>query len=131
MTAVVIAGPHAHRQAGPIVIAVEDIAHLAPMLRAAGRFSLTTSGDIAIALFGNSPAETEWMEGQVRLAVDLGARVALLPLCPDHDAPAIGAYLANCAPGLLIARFGGLAVPGDEDLAELSCALSCPLLLVR
>jgi hypothetical protein len=131
-TGIVVAGPRAHRTAGPVAVAVEDTAHLPPMLRAAERLATVAGSEIRIVLLEESVERLHRMEDHARLVL--------------ADYPAAQLYVADSGRsardsalrlmrdmkcGFVIARFGGSLIPIEGNLAAVTNILEGPLLLVR
>jgi hypothetical protein len=131
-TGVVMVGPRARRSSGPIVAAVEDIDRLPGMLRAAERLAAVGSGQIEVLLIGDTAERARLMEAQARLALAGHGDVRLAAIVLARGAPAVAAEaLRRLSGGFVIAQFGGLVMPADDDLSPLAAALECPLFLVR
>ena len=132
-TGVVVVGPSARRTSGPVVAAVEDIADLEPMLRAAERLlAVMATESLILLLVGRNDDETLELEGQARLV--LGAEPAAIiqranmrPGAPIE----LAEQLRRWESGFILARFGGLLVPAGDDLDHLALTLECPLFLMR
>lgn len=144
-TGVIIAGPEAvgsarqrtrHAQAreqqAPIVLAVEDSAHLQAMLRA-GRFIAAAIGtEVIVLLVANTDEDLSQMESEVRLVLANRENVKLAQSQAVHGEQAAAAEaIRRLGPGFLIAQYGGIVVPRGKSLRPLTSALTCPLLLVR
>ena len=72
------------------------------------------------------------MDAQARLALAAHPDVKISAVAVRQGAPAAAAEtLRRLAAGFVIAQFGGLLVPEDDDLKPLAAALECPLFLVR
>lgn len=142
-TGIVVAGPRVRNAAGPLLVAIEDMDHLPPMLRAAERIAGLTRDEIKLMLINEDPRELDWMEDQARLVLGETGRVGLEPSHPARSASEVAERLRRLKGGFLIAQFGGMVVPGaiDDldgnaagriaDLKPLLAALECPVLLVR
>lgn len=133
-TGVVVVGPQARRTEGPVVVIVDDIAHLEPMLRAAERLlgPAGKGGAMRVMLVGRSEAETAEMEGQARLLLGSEPTVTLERAPVRHGTVAeVAETLRRTRSGFVLARFGGLLVPAKGDLRALAAALECPLFLMR
>ena len=69
-TGFVLAGPKARHTTGDVVAVVEDVERVPPMLRAAERIAASDRGRGAPAARSTTtPSASQWMEGQVRLAL--------------------------------------------------------------
>ena len=131
-TGLVLVGPRASRTTGAVVLALEDIEALPGMLRAGHRLIEGTDTPLIIAIVASDTETGEWIEAHARLALAEGSEVRIMSLNKGHANPAsVAEALRQLKPGFLIARFGGLAVPAEEDLSPLAAALECPLLLSR
>ena len=131
-TGIVTVGPRAKRVAGPVIVAVEDMAELPDMLRTAERLAAVDGAEVVLLLVGASEDELERMEGEARLVVEdrEGVRITRVAAAPGATA-AIAETLRRLRGGMVICRFGGLVVPDEGDLSPLAAALECPLFLVR
>ena len=132
VTGVLVAGPKAHRTTGPIVIAIEDAGRLAQKLNLARRLGLEDKIPIIILPIGARADHLDILDEQIRLVLDNEAGVLLSACAVTLGSTAVAAeVLRRCAPGLVIAELGRIAVPDGEDLRALAGSLECPLLLVR
>lgn len=132
-TGVIVTGPRARRTTGPLVVVLEDIAHLEPMLRTAERLA-PQEGDTAITLLlvADSHDKAAWMEGQVRLVLGASQTPQLERAVVEPGGEAVLAeLLRRLRGGLVIAEFGGALLPAGGDLRYLTSSLECPLLLMR
>ncbi len=131
-TGVVIAGPMARRIQGPIIAVVEEIERLSPMLKVADRINEATGGPVKLLLVGDRKDELAWLEGEARLLFSDGEETPFeVVLVERGDTPAVAETLRRHRAGFVLAQYGGLTVPADGNLRPLSCALECPLLIVR
>lgn len=132
-TGVVAVGPRARRMSGPIVVAIEDVAHIEPMLRAAERLLLATGGEmITVLLIGANRDELTEMEGQARLLIGDRETIVIALADARHGLPSEVADILRRQHGqFVLAQFGGLAVPGDGELRHLLSGLEAPLFLIR
>lgn len=131
-TGLVLVGPRASRTTGPVVLALEDIEALPGMLRAGNRLIEGTETSLIIAIVAAEAETASWIEAHARLALVDGSEVRILNLTKGLANPAsVAEALRQLQPGFLIARFGGLVVPAEEDLSPLAAGLECPLLLSR
>ena len=131
-TGIVLVGPRARRTRGPVVAAIEDIDRLPSMLHAAERLAGVLAGGIQVLLIADGPERAHLMDAQARLALAAQPDVRISTVAVHRGAPAAAAEtLRRLAAGFIIAQFGGLVVPEDDDLRPLAAALECPLFLVR
>jgi hypothetical protein len=131
-TGLMLVGPKARRTSGPIIAVVESPDHLQPLLRAGERLSTITRGEVQLLLLSDSASASEWLEGQVRLALGEQSRARLLHCRADQGAPAaLAEVIRRLHGGFVIGHFGGILVPADGDLRDLVAALECPLFLMR
>ncbi len=131
-TGVVIAGPMARRIQGPIIAVVEEIERLSPMLKVADRINEATGGPVKLLLVGDRKDELAWLEGEARLLFSDGEETPFeVVLVERGDTPAVAETLRRHRAGFVLAQYGGLTVPAEGNLRPLSCALECPLLIVR
>ena len=132
-TGVVVVGPNAKRTAGPIIAVVEDIAHLEPMLRTAERLHAVTAAEsLQLLLIGAGDDDTMEMEGQARLVLGDNPVATIIRVnVPFGAAIDLAERLRRAGGGFILARFGGLLVPREGNLAHLVQSLECPLFLMR
>jgi hypothetical protein len=131
-TGLVLVGRHARRTRGPVVVVLEEPDHLGALLRAAERLAAVHDQPIGLLLVGERLEDVLRLEGEVRLALHDRVDVPIMLSGVAHGEPAVIAEaMRRLAAGFLIARFGGLAVPGAGSLRPLTIALECPMLLVR
>lgn len=128
MTGIVLVGPAARLDAGPVVVAVEQVERLQPTLRAAARLAAVQGGEIRMLLVGIEPELVAWMEVEARQMVQ-GDPVRIVAVQLASDGDSARRMLAASAAGFVIAGFGGLVAPADHE--PLTESLECPLLLVR
>ncbi len=132
-TGVILTGPRAQRNSGPLVVVLEDIAHLEPMLRTAERLA-PEGGDtpIILLLVADSDDKLAWMDGQVRLVLGANQTPQLARAVVESGGEAVLAeVIRRLQGGLVIAEFGGVLVPASGDMRYLTSSLECPLLLMR
>lgn len=132
-TGVIAVGPKARRTDGPIVVAIEDVAHLEPMLRAAAKL-ISASGieSITVLLIAGNAEQVTEMEGQARLLLGEVENVTIAGAVARYGLAAEVAETLRRQHGrFVLAQFGGLAVPGDRELRHLVSALEAPLFLMR
>jgi hypothetical protein len=131
-TGIVIVGPKARRTQGPVIAAIEDVERLPGMLHAAERLAGVLGSGIQVLILGDSVERAELMDAQARLALAAQPDVRISTVALHRGAPAAAAeILRRMAGGFVIAQFGGLVVPEDDDLKPLAASLECPLFLVR
>ncbi len=132
-TGVIAVGPLARRTGGPILVAIEDVAHLEPMLRAAVRLLAATGTETVTALLiGTSVEQVAEMESQARLLIGNDEHVGIATAIARYGLPAEVAEILRRQPAqFVLAQFGGLAVPSDRELRHLVSSLEAPLLLIR
>ncbi len=137
-TGVVVVGPNAKRTSGPVIAAVEDIAHLEPMLRTAERLMAVTGSEslgtetLLLLLVGARDDDTMEMEGQARLVLgDKPLATITRVNVPQGAAIDLAERMRRLHGGFILARFGGLLVPREGSLDHLVQTLECPLFLMR
>lgn len=132
-TGVVAVGPRARSISGPVVVAIEDVTHLEPLLRAGARLMTVTGSDsITVLLIAASTDQLLEMEGQARLLLGDSENVSIESALAKHGAAAEVAEILRRRRGrFVLAQFGGLAVPGDRELRHLVTTLEAPLFLMR
>lgn len=131
-TGVVVAGPKAQRTHGPVIAVVEELERTVPMMRAAKRIAAATGGDARLWLLDTEHGRNDWLEGQVRLALGATPSIKLDVVDMGLSSPhAVAEMMRREGAGFVIARFGGLLVPGEEHVAPLTEVLEGPLFLVR
>jgi len=131
-TGLVTVGPRAQRVFGPVVVAVEDTAHLPDMLRTAERLAALDGAEIVLLLVAADDEQLDRMDGEARLVVEAREGVRIQSAAVAHgEAAVIAETLRQLRGGIVICQFGGLVVPDEGDLRPLASALECPLFLVR
>lgn len=131
-TGVVVAGPKAQRTSGPVIAVVEELERTVPMMRAAKRIAAATGGEAKLWLLDTQHGRDDWLEGQVRLALGATPAITLEVVDMGLNSPhAVAQRMRRQGAGFVIARFGGLFVPGERDVAPLAEVLEGPLFLVR
>jgi hypothetical protein len=131
-TGIVTVGPRAQRVAGPVIVAVEEMAELPDMLRLAERLASVDGAEVVLLLVAASEADLAQMEGEARLVVEDREGVRIEPVAVARGASAsMAETLRRLNGGMVICQFGGLVVPDEGDLRPLVAALECPLFLVR
>ncbi|MGE0024551.1 MAG: hypothetical protein AB7S70_13085 [Hyphomicrobium sp.] len=131
-TGIVVTGPEARRTSGPVVAVVEELERVVPMVRAAERIASATGGDARLWLLDHDQARQDWMEGQVRLALDAypGMRLEVVDMT-RHTPQSVAGMMRRAGAGFVIARFGGTLMPRERDVASFAELVEGPLLLVR
>ena len=131
-TGVVVAGPKARRTSGPVIAVVDDLERTMPMMRAARRIAAATESEARLCLLDRAQGHDGWLEGQVRLALGASPAVALDVVDMGLESPrSVAQTMRRQGAGFVIARFGGLLVRDEEDVAPLAEILEGPLFLVR
>jgi hypothetical protein len=131
VTGLVVVGPDARRAKGALIVACEDIDLLPGMLRAADRIAAVDEAQVKVVLICDDERALPLMESQSRLVLGDFPAAMLEPATCLKAAGAVVEVLRRLAPGLIIARFGGLVVPSEAQLRPFASVLECPLLLVR
>ena len=131
-TGILIAGAGAKRLSGPVVALVETIERVPPMWRAAERIAAVTGADASLLIISREPSERDWIEGQARLALsgEPGPRFSIAGV-PHAEPAVIAELLRRTNAGLVIAQYGGLAVPTEAALSTLAATLDGAILMVR
>ena len=130
-TGFIACGPRAVWRNGPIVVAVEDVDRLSGMLRAAQRLAAVHGEDIWLMPTGDDEIGLDWLEGEIRLMLGAAPAVKLLARpAAVGSSPVLRAALSQCAPRMVIARFGGVLLPQHAAAGPLS-DLGCPVFLVH
>jgi hypothetical protein len=131
-TGLIAVGPKARRVTGEIVVALEDIAQLSDMLRAAERIAALDGAGIVLLLIAADEERLLQMDGEARLVVEAreGVRIQWAAVARG-EAAVIAETLRRLRGGMIICQFGGLVVPDEGDLRPLASVLECPLFLVR
>lgn len=131
-TGIVLTGPNARSIQGPIVVALEDAAHLESMVRAAERLVQEDRPEpVMILLIADDEMRLSELEGQARLLVQK-TDVSIVKSAPAHGSPLVPAEaLRRLRSGFAIGKLGGLLVPLHGSLRHLGAALECPLFIVR
>jgi len=131
-TGLVLVGPQARRTTGPAIVAIEDIDHLPPMLKAGERLAALDGSEVILLLVASDEERLQWMDGQARLFVDARDDTRITSAEVHHgEAAVIAETLRRMQGGFVIGQFGGLVVPDEGNLRPLGAALECPLFLVR
>lgn len=119
------------RRADRVVVVVEDAERLPSMLRAADRLA-GPDGSLIVVLGLETPSDHANLEAHVRLLTAHLPNVQILDTGPTY---AVGGVIAErirrLKPGLVIARFGGIAFHDGRELARATAVAHCPFLLVR
>jgi hypothetical protein len=131
-TGLVAVGPRARRVSGDVVVAVEDIAQLPDMLRAAQHLASLDGSSIVLLLIAPDEERLAQMDGEARLVVEdrEGVHIQFAAVARG-EAAVIAETLRRLNGGIVLCQFGGLVVPDEGDLRPLASALECPLFLVR
>lgn len=131
-TGLITVGPRAQKVTGPIVVALEDTAHLPDLLRAAERMAALDGDPIVLLLVAPGEEELHQMDGEARLVVENGEGVRIeWAAVARGEAAVIAETLRRLRAGIVVCRFGGLVVPDGGDLRPLASVLECPLFIVR
>jgi hypothetical protein len=131
-TGLVLVGPQARRTTGPAIVAIEDIDHLPPMLKAGERLAALDGSEVILLLVASDEERLQWMDGQARLFIGDRDDVRIASAEVHHgEAAVIAETLRRMQGGFVIGQFGGLVVPDEGNLRPLGAALECPLFLVR
>ncbi len=131
-TGLIVIGPKAQRVSGPVIVAIDDTAHLPEVLRAAEQLAALDGTEIVLLLIAADQDELDRIDGETRLVVQAreNIRIQWAPMARG-EAAAIAETLRRLRGGMVICRFGGLVVPSEGDLRPLAAGLECPLFLVR
>lgn len=130
-TAFIVSGPRAVWRNGPIVIALEDVDRLSGMLRAAQRLAAVHGGEVWLMPVGDDEIGLDWLEGEIRLMLGEASPVKILPRpAVTGSSLVLRAALSDCAPRMVMARYGGVLVPMHAAIGPLS-DLGCPAFLVH
>jgi hypothetical protein len=131
-TGLVLVGPQARRTTGPAIVAIEDIDHLPPMLKAGERLAALDGSEVILLLVASDEERLQWMDGQARLFIGDRDDVRIASAEVHHgEAAVIAETLRRMQGGFVIGQYGGLVVPDEGNLRPLGAALECPLFLVR
>lgn len=131
-TGVVVTGPKAQRTNGPVIAVVEELERAVPMMRAAQRIATATGGDARLWLLEQDQARQDWIEGQIRLAIGTAQQLKLEVVdMAVHTPQSVAGLMRRAGAGFVIARFGGLLAPREQDVAPFAELLDGPLFLVR
>src|SRR5262245_35724886 len=87
-TGIVTVGPRAKRVAGPVIVAVEEMAELPDMLRLAERLASVEGAEVVLLLVAASEADLAQMEGEARLVVEDREGVRFEPVAVARGASA-------------------------------------------
>lgn len=126
------AGARSRAASGPVVLAVEDLAHIQGMLRAGRYIAAALETEIVVLLIAETDDELTFLEGEVRLllAGDPDVRLARSGATFGNQA-AVAEVIRRQESCFLIAQYGGAIAPRRRSLRPLTNALPCPVLLVR
>jgi hypothetical protein len=131
-TGIIIAGPNAQIRSGPVVLAIEDTAHLHGMLRTGERIAAALEAEIVVLLVAGDQETLANMEAEVRLALGHRKGMTLAPTNATYgDIGAVAEALRRLSGSFAIAQYGGATVPARRSLRPLMMSLECPLLLVK
>lgn len=131
-TGLLVVGPNAARTDGPIVIALEYVEMLPAMINAAEKLAAVDEREVALCLVGADEVALMELDNAVRYLLHEHPGVSLAGSSITFGAEAAAAEaLRRMRPGLIVARFGGMLMPGSGDLRPLAASLECPLLLLR
>jgi hypothetical protein len=131
-TGLITVGPRAQKVTGRIVVALEDIAHLPDLLRAAERMAALDGDEIVLLLIAPGEEELHQMDGEARLVIEGGEGVRIeWAAVARGEAAVIAEALRRLRGGTVVCQFGGLVVPDGGDLRPLASVLECPLFIVR
>lgn len=131
-TGIVVTGPKARRTCGPVIALVDELERTIPMMRAARRIAASTGSEARLWLLDDEQGRDDWLEGQVRLALGPAPEVKLDVVDMGLESPrSVAETMRRQGAGFVIARFGGLFVRDEEDVAPLTEILEGPLFLVR
>jgi hypothetical protein len=130
-TGYLVAGSRANWRHGPIVLAVEDLDRLTGMVRAAQRLAGVHGDPIWLLPVGEDEIGLDWLEGEIRLMLGEGSQIKMLPR-PHLSGSGLllRAALFDCAPRMVIARYGGVLLPA-QNTADAVSELGCPAFLVH
>ena len=126
------AGPATSTTSGPVVLAVEDSAHIQGMLRAGRYIAAALETEIVVMLIADTDDDLAHLEGEVRLVLagEPGVRLARSG-ATFGDQAAVAEVIRRQDTSFLIAQYGGVTAPRRQSLRPLTNALRCPVLLVR
>ncbi len=130
-TGYLVAGPRALWRQGPIVLAVEDVDRLTGMVRAGQRLAGVHGDPIWLLPVGDDEIALDWLEGEIRLMLGEGSQIKMLPR-PHFSGSGLlqRAALYDCAPRMVIARYGGVLLPAQNAVGPVA-ELGCPAFLVH
>ena len=119
-------------RSGPVVLAIEDTAHLHGMLRTGERIAAALEAEIVVLLVAGDQETLANMEAEVRLALGHRKGMTLAPTNATYgDIGAVAEALRRLSGSFAIAQYGGATVPARRSLRPLMMSLECPLLLVK
>ena len=131
-TGLLVVGPRASRTGGRVVIALEDAALLPAMLGAAERLAAVNDTEAVVCLVASDEMELMALDNATRLVLVDRPHIAISSAVLTYGAEAAAAEaLRQLRPGLIVARFGGLLMRWEGNLAPLAASLECPMLLLR
>lgn len=131
-TGFVVAGAQATRTDGPVIAVVEELERVVPMMRAAERIARATGGDAQVWLLEHDQSRQDWVEGQIRLALDAYPQFKLEVIdMSAHTPQSVAGLMRAAGAGFVLTRFGGMLVRRERDAAPFASLLDGPLFLVR
>ncbi len=117
---------------GPVVLAVEDSAHIQGMLRVGRYIAAALEVEIVVLLIAGTDEELARMDAEVRLLLAGEPDVRLARSDTTFgDQAAVADVIRRQRCGFLIAQYGGISAPRYKSLRPLTGVLPCPVLLVR
>lgn len=132
LNGVVLAGPHARRQAGPIAVIAEDAAQLASLLAMAGRLLSPIRKRIVLLLAGVSGAGRHELVREAEIAVSaLGSTAPVEMRTVLADDSILADVLRRTGSSFLVAALGGMLTPQRDHLVRLARSVDCPVMLLR
>lgn len=130
-TGIVTVPSRSPHPAGPVAVVVEDAERLPAMLRAAGRLK-GLCGRVHLLLAADARAAMEELETQVRLITSSYKGLVIEQPWPLLGVPgALDETLRGLKTSFVVARFGGVLLPGARRLARTVAIAAAPFLLVR
>ncbi|MDX2257483.1 MAG: hypothetical protein NW205_01060 [Hyphomicrobiaceae bacterium] len=126
-----LAPRHLLSRFGPVLVAVEDGERLMAQCRTARRLAARTRRSVVVLVLADDEGAVATLarEASRQLAGEPSLTVEAAPPCRGEPEVAVAA-IARRAPSLLIARYGGRAVPAG-DLSALAAAMHGAVLVVR
>ena len=125
-----LVGSGARRSKGRVVAVIDRREKLKDILKTAARLAGSSAHEIGFITLGVGLGARHEIEAGIRklLKGDLDVGVEALS---SEDPAFVAAAVQRLGGGLLIARYGGALVPGNEVIARITAQLDCPLLLLR